>query len=77
MVSHGCLLRKNQYFLSPSLEENVAMWFYLNGLMAGEVIEMRIFQLGNLLDCISILFQMPGSVVLLSTWRQCGDIPSK
>lgn len=54
-------------FLSPSLEENVAMWFYLDRLMAGKVIEMRIFQVGNLLDCISILFQMPSSVVPLST----------
>uniref|UniRef100_G1LUB0 Glutaredoxin-like protein n=4 Tax=Ailuropoda melanoleuca TaxID=9646 RepID=G1LUB0_AILME len=45
------------------------MWFYLDGLMAGKVIGMRIFQLRNLLDCISILFQMPGSVLLISTWR--------
>lgn len=55
----------------------MAMWFYLDGLMAGKVIGMRIFQLRNLLDCISILFQMPGSVLLISTWRQCGDMPSK
>lgn len=41
------------------------------------VIEMKIFQLENLLGCISVLFQMPGSVILLSTQRQCGDMPSK
>lgn len=55
----------------------MAMWFYLDGSMAGMVIAMRIFQLGTLLDCISVLFQMPGSVILLSTQRQCGDMPSK
>lgn len=48
----------------------MALWFSLDGLMAGKVIEVRIFQLGNLLDCISILFQMPGSIILLSTQRQ-------
>lgn len=41
------------------------------------VLEMRIFQLENLLDCISVLFQMPGSVIFLSTQRQCGAMPSK
>jgi len=55
----------------------VAMWFSLDGLMAGKEIEMRVFQLGNLLDCISILFQMPVSSRLLNTQRQCGGIPSK
>lgn len=77
VVSSSLLPRKDQYFLSPSPEENVAMWFYLDGLMAGKVIEMRIFQLRGLLDCISILFQIPDSIVLLSTQRQCGDMPSK
>lgn len=63
--------------MSPLSEENMAMWFPLDGLMAGKEIERRIFQLGNLLDCISILFQMPGSHGLLSTQRQCGSMPSK
>lgn len=49
------------------------MWFSVDGLMAGKEIEMRIFQLGNLLDCISILFQMPVSSRLLkyseAVWR--------
>ena len=64
-------------FLSPLPEENVARWVSLDGLMAGKEIEMRVFQLGNLLDCISILFQMPISSRLLNTQRQCGGIPSK
>ena len=55
----------------------MAMWFSLDGLMAGKEIERRIFQLRNLLDCISVLFQMPGSRGLLSTQRQCGSMPSK
>lgn len=38
----------------------MAMGFYL-GLMTGMEIEMRIFQLGNLLDCISVYLQMAGS----------------
>lgn len=67
VVSSSLLPRKDQYFLSPSPEENVAMWFYLDGLMAGKVIDMGIFQLRNVLECISILFQMPDSIVLLST----------
>lgn len=54
----------------------MAMWFSLDGLMAGEI-EMRVFQLGNLLDCISILFEMPVSSRLLNTQKQCGGIPSK
>lgn len=53
------------------------MWFYLDGLMAGKFREIRIFNLENLLDYISLLFQMPGSITLLSTQRQCGDMPSK
>lgn len=55
----------------------MAVQFYLAGLMAGKVIEMRIFQFGNLLDCISVLFQTPGFVMLLCTQRQCEDRPSK
>lgn len=53
------------------------MWFYLDGLMAGKVIDMGIFQLRNVLECISILFQMPDSIVLLSTQRQCGAMSSE
>lgn len=55
----------------------MAVWFYLDRLMAGKVIEMRIFQLVNLLDCISVLFQMPGSIILVGTQRHYGDVPSK